>query len=656
LDQPLPAWLDWATRAVICLAAGLLLTGMPLAMAGAYRPGAGIPLALLAAAGLLWLARPAPERRATAGRRVVLPALGAVALAIASAVVNAHFSAQHVLADRDPGIYLWFGRWISHHGSLFLDNPRQFFPSVKHGVLAQCPVTCRGAPGDRLYVQFLHGLPVTLGAAGWLGGAGAITKANAVLGGFSLLAFYALGTRMMRPLFALLATAALAVSFPQVYFARDTYSEILAQLLLLGGLWLLWEARSLRSARVAAVAGLALGLTCTVRIDSFLYAIPLIAYAFGELAFGDRALRRPMLALMGAGAVGGALGVLDLHLFSRGYLHLQHTEVRPLELAIVATAIAGAALWALRSSLGPLRSALYALRSAAAVVIPAAILIAGVLAWLVRPHVQHLTAGFDHELPHLQRVNGLAVEPHRTYGEDGLRWIGWYLGPVGVAAGIAGLALAVREIVLGRRPLLVPLVGVVGVAGVLYVADPHIFPDQIWAMRRYVPAVIPGLVLLGVWAAQGLPWRPAALALAVAVAVIPAVHLAPVAGVHEQASGLAAIGRVCDSLPPHAAVWTIPGPVETRLIQPVHAFCGVPVGQSPPHARGDVMVQAKRTAAAHGRTLVLISTRPGPLQRAVAGDPPRPVTTYRFERLEQTLTRRPVHRRPQSVGFYVAAP
>ena len=527
---------------------------------------------------------------------------------------------------------------------------------MKHGVLAQCPVTCRGAPGDRLYVQFLHGLPVTLGAAGWLGGAAAITKANAVLGGFSLLAFYALGTRLMRPLFALLATVALAVSFPQVYFARDTYSEILAQLLLLGGLWLLWEARSLRSTRVAAVAGLALGLTCTVRIDSFLYAIPLIAYAFGELAFGVRALRRPMLALMGGGAVGGALGVLDLHVFSRGYLQLQHSEVRPLELGIVATILGGSALCALRSALWRLRSALRALRSPAAIALPLGIVLAGLFAWLLRPHVQHLTADFDHELVHLQRVNGLAVEPYRTYGENGLRWIGWYVGPVGVAAGIAGLALAVREIVLGRRPLLVPLVGVVGVTGALYLADPHIFPDQIWAMRRYVPAVIPGLILLGVWAAQRLPWRPAALAVAAAIAVIPAVHVVPVAGVHEQASGVAAINRICDSLPSHAAVWTIPGPVETRLIQPVHAFCGVPAGQSPPHVRGDVMAQAKRTAAAHGRTLVLISTRPGPLQRAVAGAAPRPVTTYGFERLEQTLTRRPVHRRPNSVSFYVAAP
>src|SRR5204862_3445932 len=118
------------------------------------------------------------------------------------------------------------------------------------------------------------------------------------------------------------------------------------------------------------------------------------------------------------------------------------------------------------------------LRVPAAVALPVAIVVAGLYAWLIRPHAQPSPGEVDHELAHLQRVNGLAVEPRRTYGEDGLRWIGWYLGPVGVAAAIAGLALAVREIVLGRRALLVPFVGIVSVAGAVYIANVHIFPDQ----------------------------------------------------------------------------------------------------------------------------------------------------------------------------------
>ena len=39
-------------------------------------------------------------------------------------------------------------------------------------------------------------------------------------------------------------------------------------------------------------------------------------------------------------------------------------------------------------------------------------------------------------------------------------WLSWYLGPVALVAGIAGLALAVRDVLLGRRPGLVPLAGV----------------------------------------------------------------------------------------------------------------------------------------------------------------------------------------------------
>jgi hypothetical protein len=32
-------------------------------------------------------------------------------------------------------------------------------------------------------------------------------------------------------------------------------------------------------------------------------------------------------------------------------------------------------------------------------------------------------------------------------------------------------------------------------AALLYVTVPSIVPDQIWAMRRYLPVVIPGLLL-----------------------------------------------------------------------------------------------------------------------------------------------------------------
>ncbi|TML75039.1 MAG: hypothetical protein E6G07_13335, partial [Actinobacteria bacterium] len=93
-----------------------------------------------------------------------------------------------------------------------MEHIPRFF-SKQGGFIAQCPETCEGAPGGRLYVQFLHLLPLTLAAGAWLGGSALMLKVNAILGALSLLMFYAFCTRLVRPLVALGATLALAVNF-----------------------------------------------------------------------------------------------------------------------------------------------------------------------------------------------------------------------------------------------------------------------------------------------------------------------------------------------------------------------------------------------------------------------------------------------------------
>ena len=44
--------------------------------------------------------------------------------------------ADELIADRDPGIYVWFGRWLADHGSLFVDHGERFY-SHDGGFIAQ---------------------------------------------------------------------------------------------------------------------------------------------------------------------------------------------------------------------------------------------------------------------------------------------------------------------------------------------------------------------------------------------------------------------------------------------------------------------------------------------------------------------------------------
>src|SRR4051812_1037327 len=121
--EQLPQWLRWPLTIAVCAVLGYALTAMPLGMLGWLHP---LPAALatLVATGLL-VALASPRRAvgiARVARTGAIAAGLAVALAAAVAALNAHFSSEHVVADRDPGIYLWFGRWVADHGSLLLDN------------------------------------------------------------------------------------------------------------------------------------------------------------------------------------------------------------------------------------------------------------------------------------------------------------------------------------------------------------------------------------------------------------------------------------------------------------------------------------------------------------------------------------------------------
>ena len=117
-------------------------------------------------------------------------------------------------------------------------------------------------------------------------------------------------------------------------------------------------------------------------------------------------------------------------------------------------------------------------------------------AWFVRPHVQttHDRARHGHGGAASASITSRST-PTRRYYENSLVWHSWYLGPLALAAGIVGVALLTREVLRGRRgPIGLVAVAFLPVAAV-YLANPSIFPEQIWVMRRFLPLVIPGFVL-----------------------------------------------------------------------------------------------------------------------------------------------------------------
>jgi len=664
--------------ATLCAVLALLLVGMPLAMEASFTPGHEFPLAAVVFLALAWCAFPAlkvqrARRSANARRSIAAATVVAAGVIVLATLFNVKYAAEHTIADRDPGIYLWLGRWLATHGTLLVTHPSASFPHATGTIIEQCPVTC-DAPHAQFYVQFLHGMPAMLAIGAWIGGNLLMVKVNAILGGLALLAFFTFMSRIVRPWLAVGATAALALNIPEIYFARDSFTEILAQFLLFGGLFVLWEARRARSARLGIVAGLAIGATCMVRIDSFVYLIPLALCLGGEVILSRSArvgatARYALAVGVGAAATLG-LGLIDLHEFARGYLALEAVQLHPLQRALAATGVLFVLAIAARLVVGRLggtwvhrvgalrdRTALLRARQLVGLLVALAVVALGVYGYFILPH--HPSTGpTSTVIATIQHNTGIPIQPRRTYHELSVRWLSWYLGPVALALGIIGLALAARDVVLGRRAAIAPFLCIVAGISILYCHNPNIFPDQIWVMRRFVPVVLPGLIAFALWTvnrvidladhagrqpAPRIVVRLAGAGAIVAMLVFAWQALAPIKDVQVQGGGVAMIEGVCKALPPHAVVYTIASPAATQLLEPIHAFCNVPVAQAPPLVSRGVVRQASLLARAHGERLALVATGRDSLVRLFGqrGAPRQPAVVYRYSGLAQTLTRRP---------------
>src|SRR5260221_6638959 len=127
----------------------------------------------------------------------------------------------------------------------------------------------------------------------------------------------------------------------------------------------------------------------------------------------------------------------------------------------------------------------------------------------------------------------LAVAPERLSYELGLHWVFWYIGVPAVALGTLGPAWLARRCLRGAAPTWTLPLMIFAWAIVATLYHPAIPPDHPWASRRLVPAVLPGFILLAVWACDwllrrvrrtgvGLPLRAGLVTCCVALLVLPA--------------------------------------------------------------------------------------------------------------------------------------
>ena len=429
---------------------------------------------------------------ATAGGRK--PALAATAgILLCAALFLPPY--ETAVAGGDATVYLNFGRQIAHHGALEFEDAllRPLSPAsraelFRNRVTDDTTGQFARFPGGFLIADiadptvtagFSPLFPVLTALGHALVSPRAALVVAPLFATLSLIGLWCVARRLGGVHAAWLAATLTAVSLPQIWFAKLSVPETVAQCFVMAGVLAWLVACASGATRWALAAGWFLGLACFAKVD-LLVLLPVFLLAVVAVRLLTRArLGDPPLLL----AFLAAFGLLVAHNLVHYLSFASH--YRPYVAYLIQTSVVVSLL---RES---------ALVQAGAVLAVGLLVAAGVAAFR-RPAwrwprwcwgwaaVAALVA---------YGVNYVTTTAGRL--DETIVWLSWYVSwPVlGLAAlGLTGLVRVRRT---DAAPGLAVVGLLLGVVGLQYLYDPLETGLQIGSMRRYVPVVLPLTMLFG---------------------------------------------------------------------------------------------------------------------------------------------------------------
>ncbi len=411
---------------------------------------------------------------------------------------------EFIAGAADAGVYVSLGASIARTGGILIHDPllADLDPALYPAFLRPLPAGemapyyifpgfyVPSAPAGLIIPQFYPLHPVWQAVAYALGGLRAELLMTPLWGTLGALAVYFTLRRLWGWPVGLLALVALSVTALQAWFARYPTTEMLTQYLLWTGAWALaaWIDRQEPLGLWAGLAGAALGQVFLTRIDAYaLLALPVLVGLWLRHTRGgrwqDRWFFGFFIVLAAHSLLHGAL--LSTPYFSGlfGYsLRLLTRFAAPL-LGFSGLIVAG---WLL-ARLQPQRFRRLAAWAGArrqlwAILAAGVVAAAAVYGYFVRPYLGEV------------RVSaywyGGGTVPNLDH--ENLLRLGWYLGPVGIALSVAGTAwMLIKE--ANRRTAFLLVTGLF--FSFFYLWRIQANPHQIYAMRRYVPVVLPFFIM-----------------------------------------------------------------------------------------------------------------------------------------------------------------
>jgi hypothetical protein len=435
-------------------------------------------------------------RRSSAVRASV-PGLVAIGFAVAFAILAFQWRDDPLGAGRDQQVYAEFGMHIAQQGNLVataepLDMADR---TIVQALISDdrlrryLGVGPMERDGVALISNLPLGWPVWLAFAQALGGPEFAFGFNAIVLALAGLLFFDLLRSTTGPVIALAATGAFLLLPSTIWVSGVTLAEPLACLFWLA-IATLADAGRLRAMPLVAAL---IFCASAVRIDMLLLAPVSLFALLPESARqeSDRVwLARAVVAL----ALAVVATILWYYILHPHYLATQRVYIG----LIGGCSLVMVGVWCLpRRTLGMLANALDVryLRLAAMVILAALFLYGA----LVRP----LSGNFS------LIQNGTGLDGTRDFREDSLRNLAQYVGWPLLLLALSGIFLTLGRSggrrSFGRRFLVAGAVAF----GLLYLWFPHVSPDHPWAVRRFVPVVIPAVVAVAAYAlcSVGTRWR-----------------------------------------------------------------------------------------------------------------------------------------------------
>jgi hypothetical protein len=434
-----------------------------------------------------------------------------------------------------------------------------------------------------------------------------------VFGILSELAVFLFVRRLLGVGPALLASGLLAINLAQMWVLRNPYSEGATQLGVFTALLCLVRGHESAGIRWTVLGALALGTCLLLRIDSALLITTLVpAVIVWQASSRDHDPWATRL-LIPATAAMGAWALVHGWAFSRPYTIGLMAHVGPIWLANVVLLVVLAAALLARQRIARLFRFLYANGSAVWIAIVGVLCAAFVFGMWVRPH--------------LEPFELLSRRPVRTYDEETMVRVAWYVSVQGMVTGFVGTAIILRHWLVRRHDEWVPFLFVFIGFAVAYFYSQRVFPDHPWAMRRFLPVIVPGIyvaigaALVSLWRLRP-PWwflgRTAAVCLLGSLVFHQAAMARPFLRHREYDGVVAQLTEFASHVPPRSLLlFTLRG-TEQRATLPLAMVWGrevLPVTRDPDDPDGEARRHLFETQVAswltNGRDVLYLAAQDG---------------------------------------------